>query len=76
MAEAIEAITDVVFEPLGDHPRYTRDGAERLRGHVAQFAEDAAVVVTSADVLVSSENAKTATAEEWATRSGIPSSEA
>ena len=65
MEEAIEAITDVVFEPLGDHPRYTRDGAERLRGHVAQFAEDAAVIVTSADVLVSSENAKTATAEEW-----------
>jgi hypothetical protein len=32
---------------------------------VAQFAEDAAVIVTSADVLVSSENAKTATAEEW-----------
>ncbi len=65
MEEAIEAITDVVFEPLGDHPRYTRDGAERLRGHVAQFAEDAAVILTSADVLVSSENAKTATAEEW-----------
>ena len=45
--------------------RYTRDGAERLRGHLAQFAEDTSVVVTAADVLVSSENAKTATAEEW-----------
>jgi len=65
MEEAIAAITDAVFEPLGDHPRYTRDGAERLRGHVAQFAEDTGVVVTSADVLVNSENAKTATAGEW-----------
>jgi len=65
MEEAIEAITDGVFEPLGDHRRYTRDGVERLRGHLAQFAEDTSVVVTSADVLVSSENAKTATAGEW-----------
>ena len=65
MGEAIEAITEVVFAPLRDHPRYTRDGAERLQGHVAEFTGDTSVVVRFTDVLVRSEHANTATAGEW-----------
>ena len=29
--EAVEAMTDQVFAPVGDRPRYTRDGVARLR---------------------------------------------
>ena len=37
MQEPVKALTDEAFAPLGDRPRYTRDGAERLREHLAQF---------------------------------------
>lgn len=66
MDEAVEAITDVVFAPLGDRPRYVRDGVDRLRAHLAQFPEHAGAAVTQADVVVLSDNAQTATAEQWA----------
>jgi hypothetical protein len=66
MAEAVEAITEHVFACLGDRPRYTRDGAQRLRDHLAQLPEYGEVQVTAGDLVVSTEHAKMATATQWA----------
>ena len=65
MDEAVAAITDHMFAGLADHPRYIRDGVQRLREHLAQFHEHAATAITPADVGVHSEHAKTATAAQW-----------
>ena len=51
--EAIESITDQVFAPLGAQPRYTRDGLERLRTHVARFGEHQGEAVVAGDLIVS-----------------------
>lgn len=64
--EAIEAITDQVLAPLGDRPRYVRDGAQRLGVHLARSPEHVGTSVSPNDVVVRSEHAKTASAEEWA----------
>lgn len=66
MAEAVDAITDHVFAALGDRPRYTRDGVERLREHLTRCPEHANRAVTPADLVMSSEHARTASAEQWA----------
>ncbi len=66
MAEVVEALTDLAFAPLGDRPRYTRDGVDRLREQLALFPEHAGKPVTPADLVVSSENARMASGEQWA----------
>ena len=65
MSEAVAAITEQVFARVG-RPQYTRDGAQRLREHLAHFPEHAGVEVTAADVVVSTEHAKMASAAQWA----------
>lgn len=65
MAEAVAAITEQVFARVADKPRYVRDGAQRLREHLAQFPEHADAQVTPADVVVSTEYAKMASAAQW-----------
>jgi hypothetical protein len=66
MAEAVEAIADQVFAPLGERPRYIRDGAERIRRPRTQRSDDANDTVRTGDLVVTSEHAKTATATQWA----------
>ncbi len=66
MREALDGLADEAFAPLGDRPRYIRDGAERLRQQLSQYPEHAGSTVSSTDVLVSSENAQMASAEQWA----------
>jgi hypothetical protein len=66
MDEAIEAIADQIFAPLGQRPRYVHDGAQRLREYLAQFPEHVGKSVGPGDVIVKSEHAKTASAEQWA----------
>ena len=66
MAEAVEALTDHVFAPLADRPRYLRDGAERLTARLAQSSEYTGASVNQSDVAVRSVNAQMASADQWA----------
>jgi hypothetical protein len=65
MAEVIELMADEAFTPIA-HPRYVRDGAERLQSHLRQFPQYATAVVTAADLAVTSKDAGQATAAQWA----------
>jgi hypothetical protein len=64
--EAREAIADKMFEPLRDWPRYVRNGAAILQGHLQRYPEYKDVVITERDLAVSDDNAVQATAEQWA----------
>lgn len=66
LTEALEALTDQVFAPIGDRARYTRDGVERLREELKVFPEYVERPISPSDVLVTSEDAKMASAEQWA----------
>jgi hypothetical protein len=66
MAEVVEGMTDEAFAALADWPRYQRGGAAQLQAHLCQFPQHADVVVTTLDLEVTSKNAVTATAEQWA----------
>jgi hypothetical protein len=66
MAEVVEGMTDEAFAALADWPRYQRGGAAQLQAHLRQFPQHADVVVTTLDLEVTSKNAVTATAEQWA----------
>src|SRR3954464_11322937 len=65
--EAIEAMTDRAFGPLVDWPRYVPDGVSRIRealnGRLLAAGEK---TISAADVAVSSTNADTMTAAQWA----------
>jgi hypothetical protein len=65
MDEAIEAITDHAFAPLGDRPVYTRDGVARLQAHVRSLPLYASACVTRPDLEISSANATRASAAQW-----------
>jgi hypothetical protein len=64
--EALEALGDVEFAPLGDRPRYTRDGVARLQVHLRQDPRYSDAIVTAATLSVISTNAVKATAAQWA----------
>jgi hypothetical protein len=66
ISEAIEAMTDEAFTVFADQPRYLRDGVDRLQAHLRQSPRYASVVVTSADLIITSKNAGQATATQWA----------
>lgn len=63
MAEAIEAITDEAFAALASKPRYVLDGADRLRRSIPGCDVEA---IDSTALRVQSEDAQTATAEQFA----------
>ncbi|MEZ5289864.1 MAG: hypothetical protein R2745_02165 [Vicinamibacterales bacterium] len=63
MAEAIEAITDHAFAALASMPRYVLDGADRLRRAMPDLG---AAVIHPGALRVQSEDAQTATAEQFA----------
>ena len=66
--EVLEGMANDAFAPVGDRPRYVRDGVERLQAHLRQFLEHANIVVTKANLLVTSVNAEEATEAQWAVR--------
>ena len=66
MDEAVKAITDYILAPVGDRPRYVRDGASRLEMHIRQHPQYAKAVATTLDLRVTSTNAQKATAAQWA----------
>ena len=71
MAEAIELMADEAFAAIAEHPRYVRDGAERLQAHLRKFPQYATAVVTAAELAVASKDAGQATAAQWAVVQGI-----
>lgn len=64
--EALEAITDEAFGALRDRQRYCRDGVEWLQKHVRQVPQHSDSVLTQADLVVTSTDAKQMTAAQWA----------
>jgi hypothetical protein len=66
MAEAIDAMTDDAFAPVGDRARYARDGASRLQTALRHHAAYADVTVGRSDLHLESTQAPTATAAQWA----------
>ena len=66
MAEVIELMADEAFAAIAEHPRYVRDGVERLQAHLRQFPQYTTAVVTGADLVVTSKDAGQATAAQWA----------
>jgi hypothetical protein len=66
LQEVLDGLTDEAFAVVGDRPRYVRDGVERLQAYLRQFPQYAKVVVTKADLLVTSANAAEATETMWA----------
>ena len=72
--EVLEGMADEAFAAAGDLPRYVRDGVERLQAHLRQMAAYREVVVTKADLLVTSTNAEAATEAQWSLREQLQAS--
>lgn len=66
VAEAVEAMTDLGYQPLSRFPLYPLDGAERLQAHLRQYPAYAKVVVTLRDLAITVQDAPDATAQQWA----------
>ncbi|MDQ1579639.1 MAG: hypothetical protein QOD05_414, partial [Microbacteriaceae bacterium] len=65
--EAIEAMNDYAFGPLADRPRYVPDGVSRIQEALnGRMPAGGEATVSAADVAVSSTNAETMTAAQWA----------
>ena len=66
MAEAVEALTDHVFESLAGYGRYAYDGAERLLKALPTELQREITTINAGDLRVDSEHAQMATAEQFA----------
>jgi hypothetical protein len=66
MEEAIEAMTDHAFAALADIARYVADGPARIQDAAKRLAPGSEPLVSTADVIVTSNNAETMTAAQWA----------
>ena len=65
--EAIDAMNDYAFGPLADRPRYVPDGVSRIQEALnGRMPAGGEATVSAADVAVSSTNAETMTAAQWA----------
>jgi hypothetical protein len=65
--EAIDAMTDRAFGPLVDRHRYVADGVSRIQEALSyRLPAGGDTTVSPADVAVSSTNAETMTAAQWA----------
>jgi hypothetical protein len=64
--EATEAMTDHAFAALADIPRYVADGPAQIQDAVKRLALASEPHVSTADVIVTSNNAETMTASQWA----------
>jgi hypothetical protein len=65
LREAIDLMTDQAFAALDDRPRYTPMRAAQLQTHLRQCSEYADVVLTDADVRITTGDAPSATAAQW-----------
>jgi hypothetical protein len=70
--EAVEAITDYTFAPLAQHRRYVADGLARVQDAMnnRQIA-DGRPALSPDDVAITSGNAVTMTASQWAAVSAV-----
>jgi hypothetical protein len=66
LPEAINLMTDHAFAAVEDRPRYTPVPAADLQTHVRQCPAYATVVLTDADVRITTGDATSASAEQWA----------
>ena len=71
LEEAIEAMTDYAFAALSEHGQYVADGPSRIQEAVNRVAADGEAMVSATDVIVTSGNAETMTASQWAAVRGI-----
>jgi hypothetical protein len=60
------SITDKMFEPLRDWPRYVRNGAAVMQAHVRRYPEYKDAVLTERELAVADDDAVQATAAQWA----------
>jgi hypothetical protein len=65
LAEVVDSLADQAFAPFDSRPTYVRNGALDLQEHLRRFATYADAVITSDDLAVFSNNAHTATADQW-----------
>ena len=65
--EAIEAITNYAFAALSEHAQYVADGLARIQEAVNRAMVGSEAIVSPTDVIVTSGNAETMTASQWAT---------
>ena len=65
--EAIEAMTDYAFAALSEHAQYVADGPARMQEAVNRATAGSEASVSTTDVIVTSGNAETMTASQWAT---------
>jgi hypothetical protein len=64
--EAIEALTDRVFTPVGNRPRYLRDGIARLQEHLRAYSTTYVdFTIAASDLVVASSEPATATQPQW-----------
>jgi hypothetical protein len=66
MEETIEAMTDHAFAALADLARYVADGPAQIQDAVRRLTHENGPSVSPADVIVTSSNAETMTASQWA----------
>jgi hypothetical protein len=66
LEEVLDGMADEACAAVGQRPRYVRDGVERLQAYLRQFPDYANVVVTQADLLVTSAHCEHATPAQWA----------
>jgi hypothetical protein len=64
--ETIEAMTDHAFAALADLARYVADGPAQIQNAVKRLTLGSEPMVSTADVIVTSSNAETMTASQWA----------
>ena len=64
--ETIEAMTDHAFAALADFARYVADGPAQIQDAVKRLTPGSEPLVTTADMIVTSTNAETMTASQWA----------
>ncbi len=69
--EVIDAMTDHAFAALSKHRPYVADGPSRIQEAVNRVTPGTDALVATADVLVTSSDAETMTASQWAAVSRI-----
>lgn len=69
--EAIDAMTDYAFAALSEHAEYVADGIARIQEAVNCASAGSEANVSATDVIVTSSNAETMSASQWATVGSI-----
>ena len=64
--ETIEAMTEYTFAALAARARYVADGAAQIQNGLNHLRPETEPLVSTADLIVTSNNAETMTASQWA----------